>query len=240
MRERVEDPDYGRREHASSINGGASLDKQGAVDRCSPRSKLRSRAIMSSLPQLVVPITAGFAVLGTIVLVMLTRRSSRDGAANRIVEFDCTSCQKTLIVHLGEMTPISPAETALVVSVKPRVVGRTLGEYRCPYCDADHCFIVEGWPPEYVTTNAYESQKITGRCTQCEKALRKPGWPAGDRDAGWPGNPDLSDDHGLVCSRCAAVCCVSCCRDATRNRTEDGSFLCPRCHRGPVEKVFRF
>ena len=195
---------------------------------------------MYSLPQLVVPITAGFAVLAFLVLFALTRRSNRVGAANRTIEFECSSCQKTLILRPGEMTAISPAETALVVSVKPRVVGRALGEYRCPYCDADHCFIIEKWPPEYVTSNAYEPQDITAHCTECEKALRKPGWAEGDRDGDALTNPDLTDDHGLVCSRCGAVCCVGCCHDATRNRTKDGSLLCPRCHRGPVEKVFRF
>jgi hypothetical protein len=195
---------------------------------------------MSSLPQLVLPITAGFAVLGFLLLAVLTRRSKRTGAGNRVIEMECSSCQKTLIIHPGEMTAMSPAEVALVVSVRPHVVGRTLGEYRCPYCDADHCFVTEGWPPEYVTSNAYESQAITAHCTQCEKSLRKPGWAAGNADQNALANPDLGDDHGLVCSRCDAVCCVRCCHDATRNRTEDGSLLCPRCHRGPVEKVFRF
>ncbi|MDP7639360.1 MAG: hypothetical protein QGG73_06550 [Candidatus Hydrogenedentes bacterium] len=195
---------------------------------------------MFSLPQLVVPITAGFAAVALLVLIAPTRRSNRAHARGQIVGFDCPSCQQTLLIHPGEMAPISPVEIALVVSVKPSVVGRALGEYRCPYCDADHCFAIEAWPPEYVTSNAYESQAFTTHCPQCHKALRKPGWPPGDQDENALANSDMSDDHGLVCYRCEGVSCVSCCRGATRNRTKDGSLLCPRCDRGPVEKVFRF
>jgi hypothetical protein len=52
--------------------------------------------------------------------------------------------------------------------------------------------------------------------------------------------PRLDAKHGLICSRCGAVVCVKCCREASQGRTTDNSLRCPRCFRGPIEKFVHF
>ena len=198
---------------------------------------------MEDLSQYVLPATAGFALIGLLlVLIMYQRgRAAKSGKKKpkNVVELECSVCHQPLVINVAELTPLSGAESALVVSERPDVSGRKMADYRCPYCDADHTFAVDVRPPQWIMANAFFGHSKTTHCNQCRKPLLRPSWPAGTYDQKLSDAP-LQPDHGLICSRCGANCCVACVRDATRGRTKDGSSLCPRCFRGPVDKVFHF
>lgn len=200
---------------------------------------------MNALPPIVIYATAAVAVLGTLVVVLLAvrqrRRSKNPAEDKNTVEMACPICQRTLVIHRNQMIDLSGPEIALVVSEKPEIRGRGLAEYRCPHCDAAHCFLVDITPPQWLIANAFEPQAISTCCAECRKPVISPPWPEGQYDGRLEEAGDaLLPRHGLICPRCNAVCCVECCRKITRNRTPDGSLLCPRCSRGPVDKVFHF
>lgn len=170
---------------------------------------------------------------------LLAKRAGR-GAPRRArrevrVEMTCTVCQRPLVFDSSAVAVLTPAETALVVRVRPNLVGRRMGEYTCPYCEAAHCFTTDRARLEWVGVNLYQPQARTVHCFECRRILQRPPGRPGTRLAEMP-NP--LPDYGLECPHCHAVCCVGCCRDYTRKRTKDGSLLCPRCSRGPVESLY--
>jgi hypothetical protein len=187
-----------------------------------------------------------FAIAGTVLVLALTLRArlaSGTSSAGLIADaasfqMRCGICQKDLVIHPNQLVKLSGPELALSVRVKPKLVGRPLAEYVCPYCEASHCFAVDVRPPECVGTNLYLPRGAGALCMECGKPLRKPPWPIGYFDGRLNEAPELHPDYGLICSRCQAVTCVACVKDATRNRTKDGSFVCPRCMRSPVTGVF--
>lgn len=192
----------------------------------------------------VIPVTLVVCVLGLSVVVALYlnargQRKRKTSATARVLDMDCTVCHKTLVIDRATLTVPTPTEQALVVSARPSVRGRALGEYRCPYCDSSHYFLTGG-PLKWVLANAYEPQTITNNCRECQTPFKKPGWAMGMYDGEIDRAPDALPAHGLVCSRCDAVSCMSCCQSFTRNRTTDGSLLCPRCGRGPVNRFHHF
>jgi hypothetical protein len=156
----------------------------------------------------------------------------------KIVQIACTICHKQLVINPVELRPLTPVELALSVRSVPDLAGRKLAEYVCPYCESAHCFNVDRRVPLWVGVNLYSPQTKTARCQECGKRLLPPPWPPGAYDGRLREAPDLHQDYGLVCSRCDAVVCVSCTLNATRNRTKDGSFVCPRCMRTPVNKMY--
>lgn len=192
----------------------------------------------------VIALTAAAAVLGTVIVLAATlgtRSPGRNARQDEAVEMACTICQQNLVIHRNQMAVLTGPEMALVVSVEPEIRGRDLAEYRCPHCDAAHCFAIDTAPPQWVVANAYEPQAMSTFCTECRKPIAKPSWPKGYYDGRFQdAGEKLLPRHGLVCPRCNAVCCVECCHTITRNRTPDGSLLCPRCSRGPVDKIFHF
>lgn len=193
---------------------------------------------------LVIPVTLLVCGLGLSIVLgfyFFAQRSPKrkKSKATSVLDMDCTICHKTLVIDRAGLAVPSPTEQALVVSSRPSVLGRALGEYRCPYCDALHYFLTDG-PLKWVLANAYEPQMVTNNCKECNTRLKKPGWSMGMYDGAIDDAPDLLPSHGLVCSRCDAVSCVACCRDFTRNRTKDGSLLCPRCGRGPIDRFHHF
>jgi hypothetical protein len=195
-------------------------------------------------PELLVYLATGIFLLAGVLLVLggsaLRRRlpSRPRRSKHAPLETTCSVCRKPLIFERGELRPLRGEEVGLVVRSHPDIVGRKLGEYTCPYCEAAHCFFIDVRPPQWLGANYAQPQTTSGHCQECRKPLRKPPWPEHAFDGRLQEAPQLAPDLGLICSRCHAVCCVSCCKDATRNRTPDGSFLCPRCFRGPVEAVF--
>ena len=195
-------------------------------------------------PQLIVPLIVILLLLGIMLVLSLSIRRfyKRTGRIRRTyaIEMPCTVCQSLLTLQSGELIPLTPPELGMVVCVHPELNGRKLAEYRCLHCDALHYFMIDVNPPLWVAENIYEPQSKKSTCSECRKPLKRPGWQEGLYDGRIEQAPNLEDSHGLVCSHCGAACCFKCCRFVTRNRTNDGSLLCPRCSRGPVDKVYHF
>lgn len=195
-------------------------------------------------------ITAFLCVVfgGLMVLVMklvsLLRRPGKAAqtppAARNAVQMECTVCHRELVFGPAELSPLTPVEAALCVRSKPGITGRKLAEYVCPYCEAAHCFGVDVSPPEWLGVNFYQPQGVLGHCYECKQPLRNPVWPSGKYDHRIKEVPELAPEHGLICSRCGAVCCVSCCRQYTACRAEKTAedYLCPRCGRGPIDTFY--
>ena len=197
---------------------------------------------MPSLGPLVLPIAIAVAAAG--VLIVLTPRLLQKGKPKRFagtpLEMPCTVCQQNLVVPQADLETITGPEVALVVRECSAAEGRKLGGYRCPYCEAYHVFATDTSPPKWLIENPFEPQRATNHCMECRQPLRRPPWTQGEFDGRFHEAKDLLPKHGLVCSRCGAICCVACCRDVTRGRTQDQSLLCPRCFRGPVDKIHHF
>ncbi len=197
---------------------------------------------MPSLEHLVLPLTIVVAAAG--ILVVLTPRLLRRGkpkqSAGAAFEMLCTVCQQKLVVPQADLEAIVGSEVALVVRECSAAEGHKLGGYRCPYCDAYHIFATDTPPLRWLIANPFEPQRATNHCMECRKPLQRPPWPQGQYDGKLHEVKDLLPKHGLVCSRCGSICCFACCKDATRGRTQDGSLLCPRCFRGPVDKIHHF
>jgi len=182
-------------------------------------------------------------LLGALILLEWRRRTQRarsqeGGTSKDVIHLECSVCHHKLVFNVLELVPLSPAESALTVRVRPNVVGRKLSEYVCPHCEAAHCFAVDVRPPQWLGANFYQPQRVSSHCYECRRQLRIPTWQRGRYDGRLQEAAELLPDHGLVCAFCHAVCCVACCRRHTMNRIADGSLMCPRCSRYPIETVF--
>ncbi|MBI5095300.1 MAG: hypothetical protein HZB26_23055 [Candidatus Hydrogenedentes bacterium] len=192
----------------------------------------------------IAPVTIAFAIVGALLVLWLTSRTrrveKRAGGEQRdgTLQMACTVCQKEMVVHRNGMAPLSGPECALVARTFPKSVGRKLGEHLCPYCESSHYFLLDGKHMEWLGANLYSPQTNTSLCMECRRPLRKPPWPAGAFDGRIQEAPALAPEFGLVCERCGAVCCVECCTKATRNRSKNGAYHCPRCARADVKKIF--
>jgi len=159
---------------------------------------------------------------------------NRDGSFQML----CTVCSAASDVRADALVRLSSAEKALVVRERPYAVGRDLVEFVCPYCDASHCFGAARDSMELIGVNLYDAQQFQVQCKECRKSLDAPAWPPGMYDGRLEHAPGEVDRLGLVCPFCGATSCVQCCRTSTRSRTGDGSLLCPRCYRGPLDHFF--
>jgi len=198
---------------------------------------------MNDLPAWTIPAAAGVLGAFAVILIALRMRNaprSGDSTPRRVQQFDlaCTVCQQTLSIAVQDMRRLEGSEIALAVRVIPKLVGRPLADYVCPHCEADHCFTMDQGKPEWVGANLYSPQSKVSICQECQKVLKRPPWPERQYQGHPQDAPNPHPDYGLVCARCGARCCVSCVQSATRNRTKDGSFLCPRCRRQPVDAFF--
>lgn len=157
---------------------------------------------------------------------------NRDGSFSTV----CAVCGEPAEVSSGNLTTLSSAEKALVVRERPNVIGQNLVEFACPTCDASHCYNARRKSLVYVGVNLYQGQHFQTNCKECQKRILQPPW----RDRAFDGKveqaPGDLTDLGLKCALCGAICCVDCCKRATRNRTSDGTLLCPRCFRGPNDR----
>ena len=194
----------------------------------------------------ILPITAFVALVGAGVVVWLAWRIREEtdpsGIRSRMdnsLEFECSECQKTLVIMPSELTRLSGPEMALVVGGRPKLVGRKLAEYVCPHCEASHCFAVDRVPPVWIGANLYAPQAKSNNCQECRKRLRAPHWPPDAAADNVMNAPDLRPDYGLVCSRCGAVCCVACVAQYSRQDVREEGARCPRCGRSPINTVFR-
>ncbi len=197
---------------------------------------------MDDLPEWAIPAAAGFAACLVLVLGIMGLRSrpksSKKRASRGSFQLTCNVCQHEMVIAMRDLRPLEGTEIGLAVRAVPQIVGRKLADYACPYCEADHCFAIESGQPEWVGVNLYSPQSHSSNCMDCGKRLQRPPWPQGEYQGRPLDAPNPQPDFGLVCSRCKAVCCVECVKKATRNRTTDGSLLCPRCHRSPVDAYF--
>ncbi len=171
-------------------------------------------------------------------LTWLTVRSpTRSGeiALNRDGSFAmvCACCGESTEVPASALATLSSAEKALVVRERPGIVGQHLVEFPCPACDASHCYSARRHSMTFVGVNLYQGQHFQANCKECQRLIVAPPWRKGAFDGNVEGAPGDLSALGLTCQFCGAICCVPCCRDATRNRTVDGTLLCPRCFRGP-------
>lgn len=189
---------------------------------------------------------ATLLVLSAVALVLLRRAiqmssaPSSFSARNRDGTFahTCAHCGDQTLIGPETLHALSASEKALVVRERHEVVGKNLMEYVCRTCDAAHCFIVSPSAVVYLGANFYEGQRVGARCAECQRGLVSPPWSPGEFDGKVDSAPAPIGDYGLVCPHCGAVCCVSCCNSVTRRRTKDGTLLCPRCFRGPLERFF--
>ncbi len=231
--------------HATDRLIASALERHNLAKEESRVAEQEFGAWLSQAPRSVEYAAIAVAALGVIAVlfVALRMRPRRVRVAvqartNSPHNLTCEVCQQELIFAPNALVPISSVEIGLVARTHPKLAGRKLFEYVCPHCESSHTFIVEGGRPQWVGVNLYQPQVKTTRCQECRKPLRRPPWPAGTHDGRVHEIPDLDDGLGLVCSRCGSVCCVECCRKATRTRTPDRTFLCPRCARGPVDRLF--
>lgn len=201
---------------------------------------------MESTPSLLAYLgAAAFIVSGcALVVLLLARRSPRPPDARTGQQLaapplaSCTVCHKELTFGVADLRIISPQERGLVARARPDLVGKKLAEYICPHCEAAHCFVVVRARALWVGANFYEPQRAGAVCLECRKPLRKPPWKEGEYDGRLEAAPVLDPAYGLICSRCGALCCVACCAKMAHARTQDTRWVCPRCFRYPIEKVF--
>lgn len=150
----------------------------------------------------------------------------------------CAVCGASAHVSPEALSSLSSAEKALVVRERPSAIGQNLVEFACPSCDASHCYHAHRQSMELVGVNLYQGQHFQTNCKECQKRIARPPWRPGAFDGKVDQAPGDLSALGLQCSLCSAICCVDCCIQATRNRTADGSLLCPRCFRGPNSRFY--
>lgn len=185
-------------------------------------------------------------VLGSVVIALFwsaVRRGDSTGgqfARNRDGSFQavCAVCHTRSTARAEELAVLSSAEKALVVRERPAALGKNLVEYVCPQCDASHCYSASPKTMRLIGVNLYQGQSFQATCKECQKPLEMPRWALGAYDGRWRDAPGAIDDCGMLCPLCGAISCVACCKTATRNRTSDGTLLCPRCYRGPLEQFY--
>ena len=190
-------------------------------------------------PNLLIPI-AGLALAVVAMLVVAPRmaKENKDRANNkRTYTYTCPDCQQPIHITPNGLRPLDPADAGMIIRLAPDAPQYHLGDVRCLSCKSTLTFRTDQWPPGFITMNATEGHVSKNSCTQCRKPFRKPEFPPGAYDGDADALKRLPHDIGLICSRCGSLDCVACVVDATRNRTADGSLLCPRCYRGPVDKV---
>lgn len=157
---------------------------------------------------------------------------NRDGSFS----MTCAVCAEPSEVSSESLATLSSAEKALVVRERPNVIGQNLVEFACPVCDASHCYQARRNSMLYVGVNLYQGQHFQTNCKECQKRIVRPPWRDGAFDGKVEQAPGDIANLGLQCPLCGAICCVDCCKRATRNRTTDGTLLCPRCFRGPNDR----
>jgi hypothetical protein len=150
----------------------------------------------------------------------------------------CNICQHELVVAVADLQPVTGTDVGLAVRAEPKVAGRKLADYSCPYCEAT-TVSSSTRPLRNGSASTFIRRKPAARCVwnAANRCNARRGRRANTK-AGHSKPPNVSPDYGLVCARCGATCCVACVKSATRNRTTDGSLLCPRCRRAPVDAYF--
>lgn len=192
---------------------------------------------MDGIHPFVLPITVAVFAVG--VLAALTPHLL-DRKKRVAIHLTCPVCQYEMQTEQGNLTPLPLELVAFVVREDSATYGLPLSEVCCPKCGVYHIYATDSSPPRYVMSNPLSDKARSSTCSQCRAPLVRPAWPRGAYDGKLSAAPVLSPRHGLACKRCGAVVCVACAEDASRNRTRDGSYFCPRCFRGPLDTVHHF
>jgi hypothetical protein len=156
------------------------------------------------------------------------------------VRLRCPVCQHEIETDAGSLSPLPLELVAFVVREDPSTYGLPLSEVRCAGCGVHHIYATDARPPRFLMVNPLSQKTRTSTCSQCKAPLERPRWRRGAYDGRLAGAPGLGPHHGLECRRCRAVVCVACTEKASRGRTKDGSYLCARCFRGPLDTVHHF
>ncbi|MDX9976247.1 MAG: hypothetical protein RBU21_24945 [FCB group bacterium] len=179
------------------------------------------------------------AVAGAVTSVVLRKLRNRPKKMRAVesIQMTCPSCRRELVFSSRDLQVLSPVEMGLVVRTKPSVVRRPLADYTCPYCEAAHCFTIDG-KPEWIGVDLYQPRDSSNDCFECRQPLKRLPQGSGGLTERVDDVDSLEPEMGLKCPRCHSICCVRCCRRVSRGHTTDGSLLCPRCHRGPVNLLY--
>lgn len=186
---------------------------------------------------MILPITAAVFAVG--VLVVLTPHMM-DRKRREPLRLTCPVCQHEIVTEVGQLAPLPLELVSFIVREDPATYGVPLSEVRCCACGVHHIYATDRRPPRYIMPNPLSDKKRTSTCSQCRAPLAKPAWARGLYDGRLDAAPGLEPHHGLECRRCGAVVCVRCTQEASTARTKDGSYICARCFRGPVESVHHF
>ncbi len=192
---------------------------------------------MADLQSIILPVT--LAVFAAGVLVALTPYLV-DRKKRVAIHLTCPVCQAEIRTEQGNLTPLPLELVSFVVREDPATYGLPLSEVRCPGCRVYHIYATNTRPPRYLMSNPLSDKTRTSTCCQCRTPLARPSWTRGLYDGRLANAPGLAPQHGLECKRCGAVACIACVEEASRNRTHDGSYFCPRCFRGPMDTVHHF
>jgi hypothetical protein len=154
----------------------------------------------------------------------------------KTLEYPCPSCQHTLFIGEMNLRPLVSSEIAMVVKEMPKLNCTKFAETRCEYCQSSLTFRMDKKSPEFLFVDNGEPVHHKHDCSECKQPLQRPTWPQ-DAYADFNEIPFIPDKVGLECPFCASVACVQCLEKNTRKRTQDETYLCPRCFRGPVDIV---
>ena len=169
---------------------------------------------------------------------MQKRREKR--TKRNIHEMPCPACQHVLFIHFESLRPMVSSERALIIGEHPEYsIEATFAESRCDFCQSALVFRTDTKPPSYITKDIAEPKHRKNDCGECQKPLIRPTWPE-DAYENASQIMNIPSKVGLECIHCASITCVGCLETNTRKRTNDDSFLCPRCFRGPVETIHYF
>ncbi len=157
-----------------------------------------------------------------------------------LVSLECPICQAQLGFSSADFRRLTAPEVALIVSQRRYATRRSLLEATCPRCDACFTFYGDVNPPSLLGTNLYHAQQKGNRCVNCAKPLTRPTWDSEEITTREQVLDALDPLHGLDCEHCGAVCCAGCCEHISRNRTTDGSLMCPRCRRKSMHLLHYF
>jgi len=135
------------------------------------------------------------------------------GKQAAILEMDCTECGNALAIPVAGLQALSGVEKGMVVRSRKDLVGVGLAGYDCPFCEAAHCFRTSPSPVEWVGVNFYAPHQRGRRCYECGKNAFEHATPK-------------TEVQGLECTNCY--------ERFTGKKVSDGSYLCPRCGRGPI------
>ena len=185
------------------------------------------------------------AVVGMLTVLALTIRAftrrpgaSRNRRAKKQVHMACTICSQDLTISRDSLRALENIEMGMAIRSDPTLSGRKLAEYTCLNCGSAHCFATDEKEPVWVGVNLYQPETKGTRCLECHGAVRVPPWAPGVYDERLDEVPVLNDAYGMICPRCDSVLCAGCCKKTARNHPDKGLLVCPRCHRGPVDRFF--